>query len=65
MPFPVPFIRPHAAEEPPAFVRVISRGEVSWNRKVFRAPPLDVPPPVVSIVPKGADATRPSVREQD
>lgn len=60
MPFPVPFIRPHAAEEPPAFVRVISRGDASWNRRVFRAPPLEVPPLVVDITVKSAEATKPA-----
>jgi hypothetical protein len=64
MPFPVPFIRPHVAEDPPAFVRVVSRSDVAWNRRVFRAPPLEVPPPVVSITPKPADAKKPATRER-
>jgi hypothetical protein len=62
MPFPVPFIRPQVAQEPPAFVRVVSRSDVAWNRRVFRAPPLDVPPPAVSITPKAAEATKPVLR---
>ncbi|MEN9663356.1 MAG: hypothetical protein RL324_2305 [Verrucomicrobiota bacterium] len=60
MPFPLPFIRPHAAEERPAFVRTVSRGDAQWNRRVFRAPPLEVTPPVVAITPKPADGKRPA-----
>lgn len=58
MPIPLPFIRPHVAEEPPAFVRTVSRGDAQWNRRIFRAPPLEVPPPVVAITPKSADAKK-------
>ena len=60
MPIPLSFIRPHAAEEPPAFVRTVSRGDAQWNRRVFRAPPLVVPPPVVAITPKPADGKKPA-----
>lgn len=44
---PPPFIRPQAATEPPALVRVVSREDVLWNRPVFKAPPLNVKPPVI------------------
>ena len=44
---PVPYIRPTAATEPPALVRVVSREDVLWNRPVFKAPPLNVRPPVI------------------
>jgi hypothetical protein len=60
MPIALPFIRPIAAEEPPAFVRIVSRADAQWNRRVFRAPPLEVPPPVVAITPKPADGKRPA-----
>ena len=46
MHLPIPFIRPQAATEPPALVRVVSREDVMWNRPVFKAPPLAVRPPV-------------------
>ena len=44
---PPPFVRPQAATEPPALVRVVSREDVLWNRPVFKAPPLNVRPPVI------------------
>jgi hypothetical protein len=47
MHLPPPVVRPQTATEPPALVRVVSRADVTWNRPVFRAPPLYVRPPVV------------------
>ena len=47
MHLPPPFVRPQAATEPPALVRIVSREDVLWNRPVFKAPPLNVQPPVV------------------
>ena len=47
MHLPPPFIRPQSATEPPALVRVVARADVMWDRPVFRAPPLQVRPPVV------------------
>ncbi len=47
MHLPPPFVRPQAATEPSALVRVVSREDVLWNRPVFKAPPLVVRPPVV------------------
>ena len=46
MHLPPPTVRPQAATEPPALVRVLSREDVMWNRRIFRAPPLNVRPPV-------------------
>ena len=41
---------PHNPSEgaPPdsAIVRVVTASDVQWNRRVFRAPPLDVQPPL-------------------
>ncbi|MBI5769977.1 MAG: hypothetical protein HZA93_19535 [Verrucomicrobia bacterium] len=47
MHLPPPTVRPSAATEPPALVRVVTRADVLWNRPVFRAPPLEVHPPAV------------------
>ncbi len=49
MHLPPPFVRPQPATEPPALVRVVSREDVLWNRPIFRAPPLDVRPPVFDL----------------
>ena len=47
MHLPPPVVRPQIATEPPALVRVVSREDVLWNRPIFRAPPLNVRPPVL------------------
>jgi hypothetical protein len=47
MHLPPPFVRPQAATEPAALVRVLSREDVLWNRPVFKAPPLVVRPPAL------------------
>lgn len=46
---PIPYIRPSAATEPPALVRVVTREDVLWNRPVFKAPPLAVQLPVFDV----------------
>jgi hypothetical protein len=44
---PLPsFLHPKPTE-PPAEVRIVARGDVQWNRPVFRAPPLAVRVPAV------------------
>ncbi len=48
MPFPVPMNHQPPAEAP-AIVRVIAREDVVWNRPVFKAPPLNVVPPLADI----------------
>lgn len=58
MHFPIPFNRPPAAAEPPAFVRVISRSDVQWNRPVFKAPPLAEPTPLVVTAAGAAEFAR-------
>ena len=37
--------------EPPALVRVVTRGEMQWNRPMFKAPPLEVKIPVFDSKP--------------
>jgi hypothetical protein len=39
--------RPERNPEPPALVSVVSRGDVTWNRPVFKAPPLEITPPTL------------------
>lgn len=41
MHFPVPPLPPQAQPEPPALVRHTVRGDVQWNRPIFKAPPLE------------------------
>ncbi len=49
MPLPIPFSRPPVAPEPPALVRLVTREDVMWNRPVFKAPPLEVRPPLEDV----------------
>ena len=45
MPLPVPHFRPPPLPEPAPIVRVVERSEdVTWNRPIFKAPPLEVYP---------------------
>jgi hypothetical protein len=37
------------AAEAPAIVRLLAREDVLWNRPVFKAPPLNVVPPIADI----------------
>lgn len=47
---PPPIIRPQIAPEPPALVRVLTRDDLHWNRPVFKAPPLNVQPPLADVL---------------
>jgi hypothetical protein len=38
-----------APAETPAIVRVLAREDLTWNRPVFKAPPLTVVPPIADI----------------
>ena len=58
MHFPVPFVRPQIAVEPPALVFVGSSKDVTWHlpdRPVFKAPPLNVRPPLADVAALTAD----------
>jgi len=59
MHLPPPFVVPQAATEPPALVRVMSREDVMWNRRVFKAPPLRVRPPVIDATAFAPETPRP------
>jgi hypothetical protein len=50
MHLPPPFVRPQTATEPPALVRVLTREEIHWNRPLFKAPPLEVQPPIADVM---------------
>eukprot|EP01035_Chromulina_nebulosa_P002716 gene2716-biopygen2279 len=58
MAFPIPLSRPPVAPEPPALVRSVTREDVIWNRPVFKAPPLDVRPPLEDIAALTSDLRR-------
>ena len=61
MHFPLPFsTRERDFTEPPALVRVVGRGDVQWNRPVFKAPPLEVKPPAAATAPFSANE-RPAI----
>lgn len=49
MPFPVPYHHTQPIEAPSAIVRVLNRDDIQWNRPLFRAPPINVVPPVDDI----------------
>ena len=58
---PVHFTRPQIATEPPAWVRVISREDVMWHRPerpIFKAPPLNVRPPLEDVAALAAALRR-------
>jgi len=65
MHLPLPFSRPQLPTEPPALVRKIAREDVEWsqwNRPVFKAPPLNVKPPLVDVASLAADVLRRETR---
>jgi hypothetical protein len=39
-------------------VQVVSHGDVSWNRPVFKAPPLEVRPPLEDVAALAAERRR-------
>jgi hypothetical protein len=49
MPFPTPFHESQPAATPVAIVRVLAREDMTWDRPVFKAPPLLVVPPVADL----------------
>jgi|GEM_PF-2122731 hypothetical protein len=49
MPFAVPINDAQPPEAPTAIVRILNRDEIQWNRPVFKAPPLNVVPPVADL----------------
>lgn len=60
MPFALPVHHTPPAEAPSAIVRVLNREDIHWNRPLFKAPPLNVVPPVADV----AELVR-SVRKPD
>jgi len=49
MPFPTPIHESQPATAPVAIVRVLEREDMLWDRPVFKAPPLQVVPPVADL----------------
>jgi hypothetical protein len=47
MSLPFPTSRAQLPAEKPAIVQMVTREDMTWNRPIFRAPPLRVEPPVV------------------
>lgn len=62
MHLPPPFVRPQTAAEPPALVRVLTREEIHWNRPLFKAPPLEVQPPIADVMSFVADTPKIALR---
>ena len=44
MQLPAADIPPHPLAEPPAMVHTATREDVQWNRRIFKAPPLELHP---------------------
>jgi len=49
MPFPTPFHDSQSAGTPVAIVRVLEREDMMWDRPIFKAPPLQVVPPLADL----------------
>jgi hypothetical protein len=62
MHLPPPFVRPQTTTEPPALVRVLTREEIHWNRPLFKAPPLQVEPPLADVLALIADIPKIAAR---
>lgn len=61
MHLPVPFVRPQITDHPSAMVRVVSHEEIAWHspaRHVFKAPPLNVRPPLADVAALAAERRR-------
>lgn len=46
---PIPVSIDHQPVHAPAIVRSFTRDDVVWNRPIFKAPPLNVVPPIADI----------------
>lgn len=58
MHLPIPITPPPLANPPPALVRVVSHADVTWNRPIFKAPPLNVRPPLADVAALAAERRR-------
>lgn len=58
----LPFARPQLPVEPPALVCIVAREDVQWNRPIFKAPPLEVQPPLADVASLTADVIRKEIR---
>jgi hypothetical protein len=48
MALPINYQRPPQVAEKPPIVQYVSREDVTWNRPIFRAPPLKVSIPSIA-----------------
>jgi hypothetical protein len=62
MQMPVPNFTFRPERDAQAIVRVVTREDVLWNRPVFRAPPLEIKPPVAPVFPGDLDGPLPADR---
>jgi hypothetical protein len=47
--FSLPFSRPDDPPPIPAIVRNVAAQHLTWNRPIFKAPPLQVEPPIADV----------------
>ena len=47
MTLPINYQRPPQIADKPPIIRYVTREDVTWNRPIFRAPPLSVAVPVI------------------
>jgi hypothetical protein len=45
----IPFFRSTLPKDSPSVLKAARRGDVQWGRRVFKAPPLRVNPPVAAL----------------
>ncbi len=62
--FSLPFSRPDDAPPVPAIVRNVMAQSLTWNRPVFKAPPLEVEPPIADVASFIAELAKPARLER-
>jgi hypothetical protein len=62
--FSLPFSRQDDAPPVPAIVRNVLAQSLTWNRPVFKAPPLEVEPPIADVASLIAGLARPGRAER-
>jgi hypothetical protein len=58
--FSFPFSRPDDAPPVPAIVRNVMAQSLTWNRPVFKAPPLEVEPPMADVADFISEIAKPA-----
>jgi hypothetical protein len=62
--FSLPFSRPDDAPPVPAIVRNVMAQSLTWNRPVFKAPPLEVEPPIADVASFISEFAKPGRAER-